>query len=87
MVQSIILKKADGNFKTVREVEAEYIVVLLNHTGNRKAEVARTLGMTVKTLYNKLHDLGLYDEYMYGEWLNKQAHALMRGEKHGTTGD
>lgn len=39
---------------TLAEIEAEAIIQTLNYCGNNKAETARTLGITEKSIYNKI---------------------------------
>jgi len=49
--------------KTLAEVERDYILQAMRSLGNNKAEVARALGISIKTLYNKLHEYQKFDEY------------------------
>lgn len=49
--------------KTLAEVEKECIQQAISfHSGN-KTQAAKSLGITIKTLYNKLHEYGLFDKY------------------------
>lgn len=49
--------------KSLEEMERELIQKHIEfHRGN-KAKAARTLGVTVKTLYNKLHAYGMFIRY------------------------
>lgn len=45
--------------KTLDEVEKEQVLKALVVFGNNKSRAAAALGVTVKTLYNKLHKWGL----------------------------
>lgn len=45
--------------QTLNELERKHIIRTLDHLGGNKTRAAKTLGITVKTLYNKLHSYGL----------------------------
>ncbi len=47
----------------LRDLERGYILAALEHFKKCKVRTAQALGVTVKTLYNKLHSFGLSDEY------------------------
>ncbi|MEI8346270.1 MAG: sigma 54-interacting transcriptional regulator [Pseudomonadota bacterium] len=61
-------KKAEGQDRpvfqemTLEELERRYICSTLEYLGGNKTKTAKTLGITVKTLYNKLHNYGLIDQ-------------------------
>lgn len=38
------------------EMERQYIMSVLEHTGGNKSEAAKILGITIKSVYNKLHE-------------------------------
>lgn len=44
---------------TLEELEKRHIVFTLNHLSGNKTKTAKSLGITVKTLYNKLHSYGM----------------------------
>jgi DNA-binding NtrC family response regulator len=46
---------------TLEELERRYICSTLEYLGGNKTKTAKTLGITVKTLYNKLHNYGMID--------------------------
>lgn len=50
-------------FKTLQELEVEHIETALQTFGNNKSAAAKALGVTTKTLYNKLHEYGLFEKY------------------------
>lgn len=50
-------------FKTLEEIEVEHIEKALSTFENNKSKAAQALGVTVKTLYNKLHYYGLFEKY------------------------
>jgi len=48
---------------SLHEIEKRYITKALNYFGGNKTKASKSLGVTVKTLYNKLHQYDLFDEY------------------------
>ncbi len=48
---------------TLYELEKRYILKALHHFGGNKTQAANSLGITIKTLYNKLHEYGEFDRY------------------------
>jgi transcriptional regulator with PAS, ATPase and Fis domain len=48
---------------TLHELEKRYILKALNYFDGNKTQAANALGITIKTLYNKLHEYGEFDRY------------------------
>lgn len=48
---------------TLHEIEKKYILKALEHFGGNKTQAANQLGITIKTLYNKLHEYGEFDKF------------------------
>ena len=48
-------------FKTIDEVYKEEVLIRLDLLDGNKSKVAKSLGITEKTLYNKLHEWDLVD--------------------------
>lgn len=48
---------------TIHELEKRHILKALNHVDGNKTQAANALGITIKTLYNKLHEYGEFDRY------------------------
>lgn len=53
------LYTADGNLRSLEEIEADVIRLAIGHYRGRMTEVARRLGIGRSTLYRKLVDLGI----------------------------
>lgn len=49
--------------KTIAQMEHDLIVERLELYAGNKTQTAQSLGITIKTLYNKLHEYGLFDQY------------------------
>lgn len=47
----------------LQEVEKRYILKALQHFGGNKTQAANNLGITIKTLYNKLHEYGEFEKF------------------------
>jgi len=55
--------RVDPPFLTLAQMEKLHIIEALKlHKGN-KTRAAVSLGVTIKTLYNKLHEYELFDQY------------------------
>lgn len=50
-------------FLTLEELEKLYILNALKATQGNKTRAAELLGITIKTLYNKLHQYGEFDNF------------------------
>lgn len=48
---------------SLHELEKRYIVEALKHFDGNKTQAANALGITIKTLYNKLHEYGEFDKF------------------------
>ncbi len=48
---------------TLYELERRYIIKALNYFDSNKTQAANALGITIKTLYNKLHEYGEFEKY------------------------
>ena len=48
---------------TLHELEKRYILKALNYFEGNKTQAANALGITIKTLYNKLHEYGEFEKY------------------------
>ena len=62
----IVDEAEDQNYQFVEmplgELEKFHICQTLDHLGGNKTKTAKVLGITVKTLYNKLHSYGMIGE-------------------------
>ncbi len=57
----VTLYCADGNVRSLEEIEADVIRLAIGHYHGRMTEVARRLGIGRSTLYRKLAELGISD--------------------------
>lgn len=60
--QKIIIDDYDPSM-TIHELEKRYILKALNYFEGNKTQAAHALGITIKTLYNKLHEYGEFEKY------------------------
>lgn len=64
----------DGSL-TLRDVERTWVIWAMQHHKGNKAVAARALGITSKTLYNRLHEYGIFEEWSkYGKEAQNDAH-------------
>jgi Nif-specific regulatory protein len=65
LTQEVVEEKQETPVKyvefTLFELEKKHIVDTLDHLSGNKTRAAKALGITVKTLYNKLHSYGLIE--------------------------
>lgn len=59
-VEKVEVKETYKEF-TLFDLEKKHIIDTLDHLGGNKTRAAKALGITVKTLYNKLHSYGLIE--------------------------
>jgi DNA-binding NtrC family response regulator len=57
----VTLFRADGNLRSLEDIEADVIRLAIGHYRGRMTEVARRLGIGRSTLYRKLGELGIGD--------------------------
>lgn len=57
----------DNPFPTLEEWRKAEIIKRMDHFKWNKTKVADSLGITIKTLYNLLHQYGLHDIYVRGK--------------------
>ena len=60
--QKIVTYDYDATL-TLYELEKRYILKGLNYFDGNKTQAANALGITIKTLYNKLHEYGEFEKY------------------------
>lgn len=60
--QKIVIDDYDPTL-TIHELEKRYILKALNYFDGNKTQAANALGITIKTLYNKLHEYGEFEKY------------------------
>ena len=48
---------------TLHDLEKRYILKALGYFEGNKTQAANALGITIKTLYNKLHEYGEFDKF------------------------
>lgn len=70
--QRLLLTEYDPKL-TLYELEKRYILKGLLHFHGNKTQAANALGITIKTLYNKLHEYGEFDKFAVYPRENKDA--------------
>lgn len=70
-VAGIILLIPEG--ATLSDVERKYILRILEDSQGNKTKAAKVLGVTIKTLYNKLHEYGLFEQFQNQKGVKENA--------------
>lgn len=52
---------------TIHEMEKILIIKALKRHNGNKTKAAKDLGIYIKTLYNKLHEYGLFEQFQIGK--------------------
>lgn len=60
--QKVVVDDYDPNL-TLHELEKRYILKALSYFEGNKTRAAHALGITIKTLYNKLHEYGEFEKF------------------------
>ena len=60
--QKVIIDDYDPTMP-LHELEKRYILKALSYFDGNKTQAANALGITIKTLYNKLHEYGEFDRF------------------------
>lgn len=63
---SLELSPTTLKFMTLDEMAKSEIIKRLEYFENNKTQAAASLGITIKTLYNKIHEYGLFEQYRVG---------------------
>lgn len=63
VIEGARLQVVKPTIKTLEQMEIEHIEHALAIYDNNKFQAAAALGVTTKTLYNKLHAYGLFEKY------------------------
>lgn len=59
------------SIETLSENEKKHILKTLEHFDGNKTQAANALGITIKTLYNKLHEYGEFEKYAVHKRIKK----------------
>ncbi len=58
-IEELVVEQEEFSEMSLHELEKLHICKTLDHLGGNKTRAAKSLGITVKTLYNKLHSYGI----------------------------
>lgn len=56
-------ERVDASIMTLAELEVHHIEYAMLVLGGNKTKVAKALGISLKTLYNKMHEHNLMEKY------------------------
>lgn len=62
VVDTTTLETPSG-LRTIADMEKELILLTMNAFKGNKTKASQSLGVTIKTLYNKLHEYGEFENY------------------------